>query len=246
MDLDPARLRTAFPEREIRCFDQVDSTQDIALDWVASGGQHGCAVVADEQLKGRGRQGRFWHTPPGVALAVSVLLKPARDGLPQVTMLGALAIVEMVESLGIDDVGIKWPNDVLVAGRKVSGVLPEASWDGDTLTGVALGMGVNVRVDFSGSDLSQSAVSIEPLAGHSVNRTDLIVTLLERIDYWSQYLGTFVLFNAWRDRLLTIGQAVTIQGVDGLAESVTRDGALVIRDDDGQAHTVYAGEIELR
>src|SRR5690606_4117303 len=132
----------------LRFYERADSTNDLALAWLREGAPIGAVVIADEQLKGRGRKGRVWHTPPGVALAVSVVLRPPVDALHQVGMVGALAIADVCQQHVPDDVAIKWPNDVQVGGRKVSGILPETAWEADRLLGVVLGMGLNVRVDF--------------------------------------------------------------------------------------------------
>ncbi len=237
------QLQQALQDRPFRYYPQVDSTQDIALAWLRDGAEAGAAVICDEQLKGRGRQGRVWHTPPGVALALSVILKPIPSGMKHITMLGALAIADMLDSLGMQDVTIKWPNDVRLQGRKVCGVLPEAAWDGDRLLGVALGMGVNVRVDFTGTDLEYTAISIEPVLGRTVDRVQLIQTLLQRVDFWSMRLGTPELFEAWKSRLDTLGQMVVVNGISGRAEAVNRDGALLVRDGAGMLHTIIAGDI---
>ncbi|GAB4315918.1 MAG: hypothetical protein Kow00117_07750 [Phototrophicales bacterium] len=237
------QLQQALKDRSFRYYPQVDSTQDIALAWLRDGAEAGAAVICDEQLKGRGRQGRVWHTPPGVALALSVILKPIPSGMKHITMLGALAIADMLDSLGMQDVTIKWPNDVRLQGRKVCGVLPEAAWDGDRLLGVALGMGVNVRVDFTGTDLEHTAISIEPVLGRTVERVQLIQTLLQRVDFWAMRLGTPELFEAWKSRLDTLGQMVVVNGISGRAEAVNRDGALLVRDGTGMLHTIIAGDI---
>src|SRR5688500_3029795 len=108
-------------KREFRFFPSVDSTNDIAQAWIREGAKAGSVVLADEQLKGRGRRGRFWYTPPGVALAISYILKPSAEFATRSSMVGALAIYELCNSLGIQDIGIKWPNDVQIKGKKVSG-----------------------------------------------------------------------------------------------------------------------------
>jgi BirA family biotin operon repressor/biotin-[acetyl-CoA-carboxylase] ligase len=229
----------------VRFFDTVDSTNDLALDWLRAGAPAGSAVIVDEQLKGRGRLGRTWHTPPGVALAVSVVLRPEATQVSQITMLGALAIYDMLEVVGLKDLGIKWPNDVQVNGHKICGVLPEAAWDGDKLLGVALGLGVNVRVEFAGTELESSAISIEPALGRKVNRLDLLANLLERLDFWYARLGMPVLFQTWKGRLTTLGRMVTVENVRGLGESVDSDGALLVRDSDGAIHRILAGDVAL-
>ncbi len=249
MDLNNAELQERLAPRSIRYIPQVESTNDIALVWLSEGAPQGSAVIADEQTHGRGRLGRIWHTTSDTALIVSVILRPRADHLHQITMLGALAICELVEYLGAVEVGIKWPNDVLLRGKKVSGVLPEAVWSGTQLSGVVLGMGVNVRVDFMGTELEDRAVSIETVLGRSLNRADLLQILLERVDFWAAQLGSASLFTAWENRLLTLGQRVRVQASDGerlgLAQSVDPEGALFLKTDDGAVHRILAGDIAL-
>ncbi|MEP6989218.1 MAG: biotin--[acetyl-CoA-carboxylase] ligase, partial [Chloroflexota bacterium] len=160
MTLNEQELIKRLQPRPVRYFSQIGSTNDVALEWMNSGTAKGSIVVADEQVKGKGRLGRVWQTPPGTALIVSVVLHPQVHDLAQITMLGALAISDMVKCLGIESVGIKWPNDVMLNGLKVSGILPEAVWECDRLVGVVLGMGINVRIDFSKTELINSAISI--------------------------------------------------------------------------------------
>jgi BirA family biotin operon repressor/biotin-[acetyl-CoA-carboxylase] ligase len=246
MALSDERLRERLAPRPVRFYPQVESTNDLAMDWLYHGAEAGAVVVADEQRKGRGRLGRVWHTPPGTALAVSLVLRPKVEHLHQVTMLGALAIHDMLVGMGLADTGIKWPNDVQISGRKVSGVLAEAAWTGDRLAGVVLGMGINVRVDFSGSDLAALAISIEPALGRPVDRVDLLADLLARADTWLGQLGSEALFTAWAGRLVTLGKTVTYDGLTGTAEHVTPDGALHVRDSRGQLHRVVAGDVNLK
>lgn len=247
MELSQERLEMLLAPRPVRFYPQVRSTQDAALGWLRDGAEAGSVVVADEQIAGRGRQSRTWHTPPGVALAVSVILHPAVDVLPQVTMLGGFAVAEVIDSLGASGVTIKWPNDVRLKGYKISGVLPEAVWDGDRLLGVVLGMGVNVRVDFSGTALEGVAASIEPVLGIQIDRATLIVDLVERVDYWTARLGTSELFEAWKSRLETLGQKVTVMHQDhpvsGVVDGVDRQGRLLVRDATGSLHRVVAGDV---
>lgn len=238
----------------VRFFEQVESTNDLALAWLREGAVSGSIVVADEQVRGRGRMGRAWYTPPGTALIVSVILHPSAVHVGRITMLGALAICGLLDGLremtareSAWTVGIKWPNDVQLNERKVCGVLSEAVWDGDKLRGVVLGMGINVRIDFIGTDLAESAISIEPTLGRPVERLTLLADLLSNIDYWYGRLGDEILFHTWKSRLNTIGQDVTVeQGtINGLAEDVDASGALLVRDANGVLQRVVAGDIAL-
>lgn len=229
-------------------FDTIGSTNSAARDWLAQDAPVGACVIADEQTSGRGRKGRVWQTPPGTALAVSVILRPSPAALHQVVMLGALAVAETID--GLDSwhkVTVKWPNDVLLDGKKVSGILAEAVWNGAQLQGVVLGIGINVRVDFTGSALESTAISIESVLDRRVDRAILLAVLLRRIDHWTRHLGTETLFLAWKARLGTLGSTVTVNTADGdltgLAETVEADGALRVRTPDDTLHRVVAGDI---
>jgi BirA family transcriptional regulator, biotin operon repressor / biotin---[acetyl-CoA-carboxylase] ligase len=250
LTLNEQTLHQRLAPRPFRFYPQIDSTNDTALQWLWESAPSGAVVIGDEQLKGRGRKGRYWHTPPGVALALSVILRPERTALHQVTMLGALAIAETLDRLGATDVGIKWANDVLLNRRKVSGVLSEAVWNEQGgLVGVVLGMGINVRVDFSGTDLMEKAISIEPALGRTVSRVDVLAILLARLDFWAGQLGTRHLYRAWRGRLVTPGKRVSIAlergTVEGIVQDVDDSGTLIVRGDDGKLHRVVAGDLQM-
>jgi BirA family transcriptional regulator, biotin operon repressor / biotin---[acetyl-CoA-carboxylase] ligase len=233
------RLKSPF-----RYFDSADSTNDIAMQWLRDGALSNSAVIADEQRKGRGRKGRTWYTPAGVALAVSVILKPPLEYVHRISMIGALAIYDLCESVGAKNLGIKWANDMQINGKKVSGILPEAAWDNGNLLGVVLGMGVNIRVQFEG-DLAQTATNLETEAGKSLDRTELIATLLDRIDYWMELITSDELFETWQSRLNTIGRQVEIEGIVGQAQGVDEGGALLIALGDGSIKRVLAGDVSL-
>jgi BirA family transcriptional regulator, biotin operon repressor / biotin---[acetyl-CoA-carboxylase] ligase len=246
--LSQERLCAALGERPYQYFEQVESTQDVALEWLRAGAESGAVVIADEQLAGRGRQGRSWHTPPGVALALSIILRPPPEALSQMTMLGALSVAGLLDELGAGDrVEVKWPNDVQLSGRKVCGVLPEAVWEGEQLAGVVLGIGLNVRVDFTGTELETLATSIEPALSLRCDRAELAARLLRQLDSWSARLGTTEVFLAWRARLAMLGKQVSVSSgsasITGLAESVDEQGALYVRSSDGQVMRVVAGDI---
>ncbi|MBZ0300888.1 MAG: biotin--[acetyl-CoA-carboxylase] ligase [Anaerolineae bacterium] len=246
MTLTQDRLQQRLNPRPMRFYETAGSTNDLARDWLRAGGPEGAVVIADEQVAGRGRRGHGWHTPPGAALALSVILRPAVDHLPRLSLLGALAIAELCEQLGAPEVGIKWPNDVQIGGLKVSGVLPEAEWDGSRLLGVVLGMGLNVRVDFRGSELEGRAISLEDALGRRLDRTHLVGDLLERVDDWYACLGSTLFYDAWKTRLATIGHPVRIGELEGVAESVDEEGVLWVRDGAGRLHRVLAGDMVMR
>ena len=243
MDLSEDLLFDILDGRPFRYFDVVGSTNDEAMNWLKNGAFAGSVVIADQQSKGRGRLGRSWFAPSGTALMFSFVLHPNADQLPFVSMAGALAVGEVAESFGAN-ASIKWPNDIQIDGRKLCGVLPESAWDGDQLLGVVLGIGVNVRIDFTETPFAETAVSLETVVG-AVARASLLAQLLERLDFWGARLSTDQLYDAWHSRLNMIGRNVTIKDIRGVAESVDRQGALHIRDDAGSLQRVIAGDIAL-
>ena len=242
MTLSHDRLAKTLPA-PFRYYERIGSTNDVALDWLEHDAPVGALVIADEQSAGRGRRGRSWQTPPGAALALSVILRPGARWLSRVNMLGGLAVCELAENLGCEDVSIKWPNDVQIAGKKVSGILCEAAWSGERLCGAVLGIGINVRTDFQGTALEATATSLESAIGARLDRSQLAGDLTDRILHWQRRIETDALFGSWRSRLNVLGQWVNVDGVAGKALDVTADGALLVVDDRGERHTVHVGEL---
>ncbi len=229
--------------RPFRYYDSVDSTNDLAKTWLKDVAQAGSVIIADEQVKGRGRKGRTWYTPPNVAIAMSVILKPSPSDLSRINIIGALSVYDLAEHLGCQNIGIKWPNDVQINGKKVSGILPEVVWDGDQLTGVVLGMGINVRNDFSNTEIADKATTLEIEAAKSLDRAELITYLLERIDMWYDRITTEALFITWKNRLNMLGKRIQVEELEGLAVDVEPDGTLLVQDDFKQMQKIIAGDV---
>jgi BirA family transcriptional regulator, biotin operon repressor / biotin---[acetyl-CoA-carboxylase] ligase len=243
MTLSHARLE-AHLKQPFRYFESADSTNDVAMQWLREGAESGYVVLANEQHKGKGRKGRTWHTPAGVALAVSIILKPQPEYAHRITIIGALAVYDLCVSVGVQNLGIKWANDVQINGKKVAGILPEAAWENGQLLGVVLGMGVNVRVKFE-DELALTATSIESEIDQSLDRLVLTATLLERVDYWMARINTDEVFDTWKARLNTIGRQVDVDGIVGEAQDVDTSGALLIKVADGSIKRVMAGDVSL-
>jgi len=228
--------------RPLRYYDSVDSSNDIAKEWLMAGAPAGALVIADEQRRGRGRKQRSWHTPPGAAIALSMILRPPPAQLPQVNMLGALAVLDLAREIGCKDVSIKWPNDVQIQGKKVCGILVENSWQDGYLQGSVLGIGINVRVDFRGQPWQADAISLELACQGSLSRVELLRRLLLHLDRWRAQAGQDALLLAWKRELNTIGKWVAGSTFQGLAVDVSGDGALCLRDDTGALHTLHADQ----
>jgi BirA family transcriptional regulator, biotin operon repressor / biotin---[acetyl-CoA-carboxylase] ligase len=249
--LTDERLRDALWPRPFRFYERVGSTNDIAAGWARENAPNGAVVIAEEQLSGRGRFERTWVAPPGSGLLFSVILRPrlTPERLSRVTMLGAVSLIEALRLT--DELSLKWPNDVLLRGRKLAGILPEASWNGDQLAFVVLGIGLNVHTDFAGSPLEQTATSLAAVIQRPIDRPTLLAEILRRVDYWSQRAAAPELWEAWRSHLGTLGQPVQVtftdgQTIMGKASDVDEDGALQLVDRDGAIHRLLAGEVTLR
>jgi len=253
------RLRAALGARPLRFFPTLGSTQDEARAWAQSGAdlpapsQPHAVVIAEEQTAGRGRQGRAWIAAPGSGLLVSVILRPQVDAerLPQVVMAGAVALHEALAPLLGPALALKWPNDLLVGGRKLSGILAEATWLGDDLAAVVLGIGLNVHPRFAG-DLATTATSLDAARGQFTDRLALLPALLAEVDRWAGLIGADELVHAWRHRLGTLGKRVTIfpqldrrDPYQGVAERVDDFGALYVRLASGEVRRVLAADVGL-
>ena len=245
-------LRRALRARPFRFYPQTASTQDDARVWALADppAPHGAVVIAEAQSAGRGRQGRRWQAARGTSLLFSVILRPrASAHLPQYMMVGGLAVHDVLSERIGAAVTLKWPNDVLIGGRKVCGVLAEGLWLGETLNAVILGVGINVRANFGGP---QEATSVEEACDCAVDRLALLGEVLARVDAWDAQVGTETLLAAWRARLSTLGRRVIVYPRDGappfegVAEAVGADGALIVRLPSGERQPVRAADVGVR
>ena len=208
----------------------------------------GFTVVALEQTSGRGRVQRQWFTPRG-SLAVSILLYPGMQKASEVVMLGALSVIETCQSLGIPGCGIKWPNDVLIQGKKVAGVLVETHGGTPSFTVLGIGLNVNIIPEIvTGMQIPRTSLAGE--AGCPLDLTGCLITLLKSADmlYRMSTSGT-PLFEIWRRNLITLGEKVNIRGAagswQGVATDVNPDGSLLVRTADDKIITVTAGDVNL-
>lgn len=214
--LDAERLKAGLPIGRfgvpLYLYRTIGSTNDRAAELAAAGVPEGVLVLSSEQTAGRGRHGRSWDSPSGAGLAVSLVLRPPADRSRALGLVGGLAVVEAAMDLGLQ-ASVKWPNDVLLAGRKVAGVLPEASWAGSELESVVLGIGVNLRpapsVNRSGYEFPST--SLEEQLGGRIDPNQLVFGLLRGLEAWyGRYLeGTA--HPAWEQHLAFLHELVTVQ-----------------------------------
>lgn len=215
-------------------------------------------VSAEEQTAGRGRMGRVWVAPAGSALLTSLALRPrwlAPERSVALVWMAAVALCEAVEVAAGVPAGLKWPNDLLLPAQgeglaKAAGILLELSYAGAGLESAVIGIGVNVSAAPPPGSARYPATCVEAAAGRAVSRLALLQALLTRLDAWYTWLGagdTAQLFAAWRGRLRNLGAPVRVETpagpIEGLAEDVGDDGALLVRDAAGQLQRVSAGDV---
>ena len=232
----------------------VDSTQNVAREAALRGQPEGLAVVAGQQTAGKGRLGREWWSPAEGGLYVSLLLRPriTPDRLGWFTMVVSLGTAEAIEAVCGVSPDLKWPNDLTWRGRKLAGVLAEASFADGQVSYVIAGIGLNLQMDFAlRPDLAQRAVSLREITGRPVPIEPLLQALLERIDaHYLSLQGGVSPQPLWAARLRNLGQTVSVTTSEGktlvgVAEGVEEDGRLVLRLADNSMLVLSAGDVTL-
>ena len=242
-------LTTRFIGRRAAYYQRLPTTMDAARDEARAGAAEGTVVVAGEQTAARGRLKRTWLSPRG-NLAFSLVLYPTREQLSTLIMVSSLAVVGGIETVTGLQAGIKWPNDVLIAGRKVCGILIESSLQADRVDYAIVGVGINVNLDPADfPEITPIATSLSLEVGKSVSRLRLLRAVLSEME--RLYLAPQeTVFRQWRDRLVTLGDDVRITSgdtaLDGVAESVEPDGSLMLRLPDGRLTRITIGDVSLR
>jgi len=241
--------------KELRFFDSTGSTNDEALAWAKNGAGDLSLVVADEQTLGRGRLDRPWFTPPKTALAFSLILRPTHEEKPLLSRmvgLAALALSDVLQTLNLDP-QIKWPNDVMLNGRKLAGILIEATWVEDEVNSLVIGMGINVaKAAVPATDiLGFPATSLENMLGYVPDRKVLLHAILANIIALRPHLGTDSFMSAWEKKLAYYGRQVRVEmggekSVSGKVVGLESDGSLRLKSDDGKSISVRFGDVRLR
>ncbi len=252
-----ARLgRTRVIGRDIRVFEETTSTNDVVEKLARDGVREGVVVFAEAQTTGRGRLGRRWLSPARKGLWFSVLLRPDLhpQETTQLTVAGATALARALAAQTGLNPEIKWPNDLLIRGRKVAGILTELSAELDRVKYVVLGIGVDVNqgaAEFS-PELRKTTTSLRIEAGRLVSRPELAVAVLRELDadYSRVVAGEFTaVSDEWKQLCTTIGRDVAIRvgerQIRGRAESLGEDGALLLRTDHGHLERVIGGDVTL-
>ncbi len=251
------QLRRARAAQRIGCrieyLDATDSTNTVARQRAAEGALEGTAVIAEAQTRGRGRLGRTWASPPGRNLYLSIVLRPpiAVAEAAQLALVAGLAVVEAVSDW-VPHAAIKWPNDVVIDGRKVAGILTEMEADDDRVRFVILGIGVNLNAapeDFP-DELRDKATALCAATGQHIDRTAFAERMLSCIEKrYVSFLATgfAALRPLWEARSCLTGRSVEIDGAGqrcaGVVAGIGDDGALILRDAGGHETRVVAGDV---
>ncbi len=243
------------PLRPLRVYDELEGSTNTKLKALADSHPCGAAVVADGQTGGRGRLGRAFHSPSGAGIYLSVLLKapwPQCD-MMGLTTLAAVAVRAAIEEMTGLAAGIKWVNDLMVADRKLAGILTETSLDFESgeMTSAVLGIGINCHKAEYPPELQGLAISIEEATGQKPSRARLIARILDKIDEMMALDrdGCNAYMTEYRRHCVTVGRKIDLRQGNlvrpGEAIGLSRDGALVVRFEDGHTENVQVGEASL-
>lgn len=245
-------LKTKRIGKNIIIRQAVSSTMDEAFEQANRGAEEGTVVCAESQTKGRGRMGRSWVSPKGKGIYLSVILRPqlAPSQAAQLTLMTAVAVCEALQKVSGVDVRIKWPNDLLVKNRKVSGILTEMSAEVDRIKFIVVGIGINVNA--SKDDLPPSATSLKVEAKKNFPRVPVIQEILRSLEKWYDPLPTAgfePVLRRWKELSMTLGKRVKISelngSVEGEAVDLANDGGLLIRNISGVIVKKMSGDVAI-
>jgi len=248
-------LKTTFIGRNIIFLKSVDSTNAYAKEMGKEGMQE-AVVLAEEQTRGRGRLGRMWHSPKGSGIWMSILLRPdfSPEYASQITQLTGLAVSESIRNIAGIDAFIKWPNDIIINQKKVSGILTEMVAEMDKIDYLVIGIGINVNTEYFPEDIIKIATSLKKEAGIKIDRNLLVAEILNRFEkYYMEFLKEkslgFVI-DKLKELSCTIGERIIITKMEEVLEAMAVDldiyGNLIIRRDDGMEERIASGEVSVR
>ena len=260
-----SRLKTRVMGRNCVCFDSADSTNVQAKRLAEEGAPHGTLVCAETQTAGRGRRGRAWSSPPGAAVYMSLLLRPKvrPEHASMLTLVMGLAAAEACNELlsraaagkpSVPQTGLKWPNDLVLDGKKTAGILTEMSTQVDYINHVTVGVGINVNMTEFPEAISQTATSLRLECGHAVKRAPVIAAVMERLeanyDIFMKTQDLSGLMEKYSSMLVNRDREVRVIGVresyQAHAEGITKTGELIVRREDGTVENICAGEVSVR
>lgn len=260
--VDAARISSYLNTKRfghtIHYFEEVDSTQSIAQQLARDGAKDGTIVIAEEQTGGKGRMQRPWYSAKGKGIWMTVIIRPniLPHQAPQLTLVAAVSLVSAMKTLYKNFIPeIKWPNDILINGKKCAGILTEMLAEMDRVDGLLIGIGINANheLDDFPEDIQSIATSIAIEEKQKVDRAQLVAEILKYLEHYTdEYIanGFAAIKRLWVEHSCTIGKrikATTIrETVEGEAIGITDEGVLEILLDDGQIKKVYSADIEIQ
>jgi BirA family biotin operon repressor/biotin-[acetyl-CoA-carboxylase] ligase len=252
---DLKKALSKLPLGDVKYFDSIGSTNNEALAWATSEAKDMSLVIADEQTAGRGRLDRKWFTPPGTALAFSLILHPTAEEKPYLSRmvgLAALAVVDTLSTRGLI-AQIKWPNDILLNGQKVAGILIESVWSGEEVDCLVIGIGMNILEGSVPSTelLHFPATSLEESLGPAVEREKVLHAILAEIIALRPHIGSDSFIASWEKALAFRGEQVQVDEgsgnpITGKLLGLESDGSLRLSDEQSNSITVRFGDVRLR
>jgi BirA family biotin operon repressor/biotin-[acetyl-CoA-carboxylase] ligase len=237
-------------------YQEVDSTNTIACRLALGGAREGEVVVADAQTKGKGRLDRTWQSPPGSNLYTSMILRPKIEPAmaPQITLMAGVAVAELLSGYCPGDVSIKWPNDVLLRGKKVCGILTEMKAAAGRVDFIILGIGLNINMNHQDFDpsLRGAATSLKIETGVVYDRLDVVSKLFDFIEKWYKVFlstGFIGLRDTWLRHADILGKRIKVVFKDefqtGIVTGIDDDGTILMKDENGVSQKVVAGDVHL-
>ncbi|MCU9613688.1 biotin--[acetyl-CoA-carboxylase] ligase [Caldibacillus lycopersici] len=249
-------LQTKYIGKTIHFYESLPSTQQVAKELALNGATEGTLVISDEQTLGRGRLARAWHSPKGTGIWTSIIIRPKIpiQQAPQLTLLTAVAAVQAIEEQTDIDVSIKWPNDLLINGKKVCGILTELQAEENQIQSIIIGIGINVNqqlTDFP-EELHSIATSLSMEVNDKINRAKLVQSLcfhLEKLYETYLTLGFQPIKLLWESYALSIGKQITARTLNGtysgIALGINEQGVLLLETSDGKIQHIYSADIEI-
>ena len=258
--LNEAEIRAAMKSQwlgqHVTFLEETDSTNNVVRRMAEQGAPEGTLAVAEIQTAGKGRRGRSWSSPKGSGIWHSFLLRPefAPEHASMLTLLAAMAVQKSVKDVTGLDCKIKWPNDIVVNGKKICGILTEMSTEIDYINYVVIGIGINTNIEQFPEELKQTATSLRIEAGHSIRRSPLIAAIMRWFEKaYAEFMKTEDLSGiqkAYNELLVNCGREVRVLEPKGEwqaeALGINNGGELLVRKADGSETAVYAGEVSVR
>ena len=249
-------LQTQRAGCEIRYFPTIDSTNRRAGQFAEEGAPDGTLVIADEQTAGRGRSGRQWVTPPKEAISFTLILRPvmSSEKIPMVTLVMGLAVAKAANALYGLNCCIKWPNDIVLNGKKLCGILTEMSAAGGKVNHIVIGVGINANLTHFPEEIASIATSLRLELGHGINRAELIAEVMKEFELLYEVFektGSLAdLKESYNSLCVNRNSPVRVLdprgGYTGIARGIDDSGALLVELDDGTIRRVSSGEVSVR